>query len=62
MTDGASAAQTVITKPVNAPAVTKTIAASPANATAKCKDGSYSTSAHHSGSCSHHGGVERFLK
>lgn len=29
----------------------------PAGATAKCKDGSYSFSAHRSGTCSHHGGV-----
>lgn len=36
--------------------------AMPANATAKCKDRSYSTSAHHSGSCSRHGGVAQFLK
>ena len=38
----------------------------PANApniapTAKCRDGSLSYSAHHSGSCSHHGGVAQFL-
>ncbi len=36
--------------------------AMPANATAKCKDGTFSMSAHHSGSCSHHGGVAQFLK
>lgn len=30
-------------------------------ATAKCKDGTYSHSKHHSGSCSHHGGVAEFL-
>jgi len=29
----------------------------PAGATAKCRDGSYSYSAHRSGTCSHHGGV-----
>ena len=34
----------------------------PANATAQCRDGSWSLSAHHSGSCSHHGGVAKFLK
>ena len=67
---GTSVAQIVTTKPASAPAVTRTTAAptaaplagAPANATAKCKDGSYSTSAHHSGSCSHHGGVAQFLK
>ena len=29
----------------------------PAGASAKCRDGSYSFSKHHSGTCSHHGGV-----
>src|SRR5882762_7143286 len=29
----------------------------PTGATAKCKDGTYSKSHHHSGTCSHHGGV-----
>ena len=33
----------------------------PAGATAKCKDGSYSKSQHHSGTCSHHGGVAEWL-
>ena len=35
----------------------------PANAqpSAKCRDGSVSYSAHHSGSCSHHGGVAQWL-
>ncbi len=33
----------------------------PSGATAKCKDGSYSMSKHHQGSCSHHGGVASFL-
>jgi hypothetical protein len=32
----------------------------PAGATALCNDGTYSFSAHHSGSCSHHGGVAEF--
>jgi len=36
-------------------------AGAPAGATAKCKDGSYSKSKTHSGSCSHHGGVATFL-
>lgn len=31
-------------------------------ATAKCRDGSMSYSVHHSGSCSHHGGVAQFLR
>jgi hypothetical protein len=32
-------------------------AAPPAGATGKCKDGTYTMSATHSGACSHHGGV-----
>ena len=33
----------------------------PAGATAQCSDGSYSFSQHHSGTCSHHGGVSTWL-
>ncbi|HSX09883.1 MAG TPA: DUF3761 domain-containing protein [Candidatus Saccharimonadales bacterium] len=33
----------------------------PAGATAKCGDGTYSFSQHHSGTCSHHGGVAEWL-
>jgi len=33
----------------------------PAGATAKCKDGTYSKSQHHAGTCSHHGGVAEWL-
>ena len=33
----------------------------PDGATAMCKDGTYSMSKHHIGSCSHHGGVAKFL-
>jgi Protein of unknown function (DUF3761) len=36
-------------------------AASPAGATARCRDGTYSYSEHASGTCSHHGGVARWL-
>ena len=32
-------------------------AARPAGASAHCRDGSYSFSEHHRGTCSHHGGV-----
>jgi hypothetical protein len=35
--------------------------AAPPGATARCRDGTYSFSLHHSGSCSHHGGVAQFL-
>ncbi|WP_188793774.1 DUF3761 domain-containing protein [Dyella nitratireducens] len=34
----------------------------PPDASAQCRDGSYSFSLHHSGTCSHHGGVSRWLK
>ena len=33
----------------------------PTGATAKCKDGTYSKSQHHTGACSHHGGVAEWL-
>jgi Rieske Fe-S protein len=33
----------------------------PAGASAKCKDGKYSFSKHRSGTCSHHGGVAKWL-
>jgi hypothetical protein len=33
----------------------------PPGASAQCRDGSYSFSQHHSGTCSHHGGVARWL-
>lgn len=33
----------------------------PAGATAKCNDGTYSFSQHHSGTCSSHGGVAQWL-
>jgi len=37
-------------------------AAAPPGATALCRDGTYSYSKHHSGTCSHHGGVAKWLK
>ena len=42
-------------------AVSAATAAPPAGATAKCRDGTYSYSKHHSGTCSHHGGVAKWL-
>lgn len=33
----------------------------PAGASARCRDGTYSMSAHRSGTCSHHGGVAAWL-
>ncbi len=44
----------------SAPAATEGNA-DPAGATAKCKDGTYSKSVHHSGTCSKHGGVAQWL-
>lgn len=40
---------------------TQTPSGAPPNATAQCKDGTYSFSAHRSGTCSHHGGVKTWL-
>ncbi len=45
---------------VHAPAHTDT-GAVPAGASAQCRDGSFSFSAHRRGTCSHHGGVARWL-
>lgn len=39
------------------PAARNTIESDHAGASARCRDGSLSYSAHHSGTCSHHGGV-----
>lgn len=36
--------------------------AAPSGATAECYDGTYSFSANHRGTCSHHGGVKRWLR
>jgi Protein of unknown function (DUF3761) len=55
----AAAAQTA---PAGKSAATATTGnTDPTGATAKCKDGTYSKSKHHTGSCSHHGGVAEFL-
>ena len=43
---------------VHSPAYSDTV---PAGATAQCRDGTYSFSQHRSGTCSHHGGVMRWL-
>jgi hypothetical protein len=41
--------------------VSSTAAAAPHGATALCRDGTYSYSKHRPGTCSHHGGVKRWL-
>ncbi len=43
---------------VHSPAYSNT---APAGASARCGDGTYSFSQHHSGTCSHHGGVAQWL-
>lgn len=45
---------------VHSPAHTDT-GATPVGASARCRDGSFSFSAHRRGTCSHHGGVARWL-
>jgi len=45
---------------VHSPAHTVSGAAPP-GASAQCQDGSYSFSLHHRGTCSHHGGVSRWV-
>ncbi len=60
-----TAAEPAEPEPAPAPATktpTKTATGSAANATAKCKDGTLSYSKHHSGTCSHHGGVAEWYK
>lgn len=52
----------VATKKEATAASASTTAAADSNApTAKCKDGTMSHSKHHSGTCSHHGGVAQWL-
>ena len=41
--------------------VTASGGSAPPGATARCRDGTYSFSQHHSGTCSHHGGVAAWL-
>lgn len=63
-TTTARAPTATTTPPTTAPTTTfppTTVASGPpAGATALCNDGTYSYSATHSGSCSHHGGVAQF--
>jgi hypothetical protein len=39
----------------------ETCSSTPSGATAQCRDGTYSFSLHRSGTCSHHGGVAKWL-
>ena len=45
----------------SAPAAKTASNTDPTGATAQCKDGTYSHSKHHTGACSHHGGVAQWL-
>jgi len=47
-------------KPATKSSTTST-GANDSGATAKCKDGTFSHSKHHTGTCSHHGGVAQWL-
>ena len=63
----APAATTQTPPPTKTPSSTKaapkgTTSGAPENATAKCKDGTYSHAKQHSGACSHHGGVAEWYK
>lgn len=70
--EGAAASKATAPAPAPAPAPAAAPAAAPApkpaaggaapaGATAQCKDGTYSSSKHHEGACSHHGGVAQWL-
>jgi hypothetical protein len=48
-------------RPSPTPAPAPAAGSDPSSATAQCQDGSYSYSAHRSGTCSHHGGVARWI-
>jgi hypothetical protein len=54
--------ETAPTPPPATPRPTTSTADHPANATAKCKDGTFSFAAQHRGACSHHGGVAEWYK
>lgn len=56
----AAAKPSAMAKSAAAPTATAS-ASDPAGASAKCKDGTYSHSKHHSGTCSKHGGVAEWL-
>ena len=58
----AEAAAPAATAPAATAAKTAPSGAAPGDATAQCKDGSYSHAHHHRGACSRHGGVQQWLK
>jgi hypothetical protein len=48
-------------KPVATAGSGETVNTNPSGAAAQCKDGTYSHSKTHSGACSHHGGVAKWM-
>ncbi|MEO6074946.1 MAG: DUF3761 domain-containing protein [Burkholderiales bacterium] len=46
---------------VHSPSKTVTVGITPNGASAVCRDGTYRFSTHRNGTCSHHGGVDRWL-
>lgn len=58
---GHSCGPTSNEKPIPATKQPKSETSGPAGATALCRDGTYSFSQHRRGTCSHHGGVEKWL-
>jgi hypothetical protein len=60
-TTAASTTSTTAHATTAAATTTSPISAPPAGVTARCKDGTYSSSQTHSGTCSHHGGVAQWL-
>jgi len=48
-------------QPMAGSAMSAASGAAPAGATGQCKDGTYTMSKTHSGSCSHHGGVAKWF-
>ena len=58
----AEAAAPAATAPAATAAKTAPSGGAPGDATAQCKDGSYSHAHHHRGACSRHGGVQQWLK
>lgn len=57
-----AAAASETAAPAATAAKTAPSGAAPGDATAQCKDGSYSHAHHHRGACSRHGGVQQWLK
>jgi uncharacterized protein DUF3761 len=58
----ATPAPSAPTLPPRTPASPRTREPAAGQPTARCKDGSMSYSKHHSGTCSHHGGVAQWLQ